>query len=83
MANGIPAPAAPILDVLNMSVCGLEEAMQRLNENMLNEPMPTGIMESKSIGTNSRKLNALYDLISRVDNITVGLNQAAMDLSRL
>lgn len=83
MPGGLSAPTASILDTFNNSVSGLEEAMSRLNESMLNEPSPTGIAENKALGISSRKLNALHDLISRIDCVTASLNQAALDLYKL
>lgn len=84
MANGVPAPAASILDTLNSSISGLEEALNRLDESMLNDPRPTGLSETnKGLGLTSRKLNALQDLVMRVDYVTAAINRAASELHQL
>ena len=85
MANGVSASGASILDTLSNSVVGLEDAMGRLNESMLNDPAPTGLTEAKTPGScsSSRKLNALRDLIQRIDYVTASLNQASSDLYKL
>jgi uncharacterized protein YktB (UPF0637 family) len=83
MATGQSAPTASLLDTFNNSVSGLEDAMGRLNESMINEPSLAGIGEKVATTFNSKKLNSLYDLIQRVDSITAALNQAATDLYKL
>ena len=84
MANGLSASGVSILDALCNSVAGLEEALGRLNESMLNDPAPTG-SDTKAVGacSSSRKLNALQDLVQRIDYVTASLNQASSDLYKL
>jgi hypothetical protein len=83
MANESPAPIASLLDTFNNSICGLEDAMGRINESMLNEPSPTGIADKVELGFTSKKMNALYDMISRIDCVTAALNRASSDLYKL